>query len=108
MARKSTIGFSPLDLIVPQKPSSQPKKTIKKQAKPEPKKPSIERERVTIQIPVETVERARNASYWDRIPFAQIVDDALNAAVDKMERARGDTYPERETGLRAGRPFKRK
>ena len=111
MARKSTIGVNPLDAVIPAKLSAKAKVAPKKRPRPKAEatpEPTIVRERLSILIPLDTVERARNAAYWDRLAVAQIVDDAINAAVDRMERARGETYPEREEALRAGRPLKRK
>lgn len=57
-----------------------------------PKAASVECERVTFLIPVEIIERARNASYWDRVPLAQIFERAVKRAVDAMERDRGARY----------------
>lgn len=108
MARRSTIGKNPLDAVIPTTARSKAKPAVKKRAKPEPEEPTIVRERLSVLIPMDTVERVRNASYWERIPLAAIVNDALNAAIDRMERSRGEDYPERDKALRAGRPFKRK
>ena len=108
MARKSTIGTNPLDAVIPKMATKKTTPALKKRAKPVDVEPPPSKERLTIQINVETVERARNASYWERIPLAQIVDEAINAAIDKLERSRGETYAERDDALRAGRPFKRR
>lgn len=106
MARKSTIGKNPLDLIIPTKAAVKakpaPKKKAVAKAQPEPE----EWERLTIQIPKATVERARNAAFWDRVPLAHLVEEGLNMVVNKLEKANGEEYPEREKALKRGRPFK--
>lgn len=108
MARRSTIGKNPLDAVIPTKVRGKVKPVLKKKPQPVPEEPAIVRERLSVLIPFDTVERVRNAAYWDRVPLARIVDDALNAAIDRYERSRGKEYPERDKDLRAGRPFKRK
>lgn len=108
MARRSTIGTNPLDLVIPKKTAKKPKPVLKKKPAPKPEEPVIERERLTVQIPVETVERARNAAYWERLPLAWLVEEGLKMVVDKMERHRGEIFEERAAALKSGRPFKRK
>ena len=107
MARKSTIGgINPLDMLIPPKPTNKAKTPPKKPA-PAPKAEAAPRARLTIQIDGDVAERAKNAAYWDRVPLAQLVEEGLRLVVDKMERARGEVFEEREAGLRPGRPFKR-
>ena len=110
MARKSTIGVNPLDAVIPIAAGKGVDKPVVKKRPQKAAEPdiAIHRERLTILIPLSTVERARNAAYWDRVPLAQIVDEALTAAIDRMEKARGEPYPERSDALRAGRPLKRR
>ena len=109
MARKSTIARNPLDAIIPVQGAAKSQKPALKKRQPKAApEPAKARERVTIQLPVETVERARNAAYWDRTPLAQIIGDAIETAIDRLEKARGEAYPERDDALRAGRPLKRR
>jgi hypothetical protein len=61
-------------------------------------------EKITTPYPVELIERARNAAYWDRTTLASILVQALADALDRMEQGRGEPYPPRKTELRGGRP----
>jgi hypothetical protein len=63
-----------------------------------------EMEKITTPFPVELIERARNAAYWDRLTLAGIIVDALADALDRMEKERGEPYPPRKGDLRGGRP----
>lgn len=59
------------------------------------------------QLPVELVERLRDAAYWERATLGEIVGRALGREIDRMEKARGSGYERRPGRLRAGRPAKR-
>ena len=61
-------------------------------------------EKITTPFPVELIERARDAAYWERVTLSGIIVQALADALDKMERERGDAYPPRQSELRGGRP----
>ena len=56
--RKTTIGDNPLDILVPR--ASQTSAAV---AEPE-EAPRPAKERMTFHLPVEVMERAKNASYW--------------------------------------------
>jgi hypothetical protein len=72
-------------------------------ATPPPPRPDTEK--ITTPFPVELIERARDAAYWDRTTLTGIVVQALADALDRMEKGRGEPYPPREGELRGGRPF---
>jgi hypothetical protein len=55
-------------------------------AKPQTKK-------ITTPYPVELIERARDAAYWDRTTLASILVKALADVLDRMEKERGESYP---------------
>jgi hypothetical protein len=61
-------------------------------------------EKITTPFPVDLIERARNAAYWERATLTGIVVQALADALDKMEADRGEAYPPRTNQLRGGRP----
>lgn len=62
-------------------------------------------EKVTIPIPVELIERARDAVYWEPgVTLAGLVVRAVAEALDRMERERGAPYPPRTDRIRSGRP----
>jgi hypothetical protein len=66
-----------------------------------------ERERITLLLDADLIERLRNAVYWsDGVTLAGLVADSLARTVDKMERARGMAFPRRKAELPTGRPRK--
>jgi hypothetical protein len=66
-----------------------------------------ERERITLLLDADLIERLRNAVYWsDGVTLAGLVADSLTRTVDKMERARGTSFPRRKAELPTGRPRK--
>ena len=85
-------------------PAPQEPEPISKPA-PEPqaaKKPVTEK--ISTLYPVELIERARDAAYWDRDTLAGIIVQALSDALDRKEKERGEPYPPRKGELRSGRP----
>ena len=61
-------------------------------------------EKITTPFPVELIERARDAAYWERVTLTSIIVQALTDALDKMEQGRGEAYQPRQSELRGGRP----
>ena len=63
------------------------------------------KQRVTITLPLSLLERLRNAVYWTgHGPLAQLISDALDEAVTHMEKANGQSFPQRLAPLKRGRP----
>ena len=63
------------------------------------------KQRVTITLPQSLLERLRNAVYWTgHGPLARLISDALDDAVTQMEQANGQTFPQRLSPLKRGRP----
>ncbi len=64
-------------------------------------------ERATFQLPANLVERARDAVYWTPgATMAGLVEAALSVHLGKLEKKRGEPFPERAGALRTGRPVK--
>lgn len=101
MARKPTIGANPLDTLMPSKSAG----GDKPQAKEPPKRV---RERVTFQLPIEVVERARDAVvFTPGLTLASLVTDAIEEQLTKLEKARGEPFPSRKgQAMKPGRPVK--
>lgn len=99
--KRRTIGDNPLDAVIPRAPSraavvAEPEETPK-QAK----------ERMTFHLPVEVMERAKNAVYWTPgLTLADLAAQALTDAVDRLERKKGESFPPRKANLKGGRPMK--
>ncbi len=67
----------------------------------------LKRERFTSKLPVEVIERARNAVYWTPgLTLAGLTESALTAYLDALEEERGEVFPQRQGELKLGRPIK--
>jgi hypothetical protein len=63
------------------------------------------KEKLTIPLPQDLVDRMRNAAYWDpELTIAGIAEQALRAAMEQIEKDRGGPFPPRKSALRGGRP----
>lgn len=98
---------SPMDvLMAPAEQTKQSKskekkvQPIKEPAKPEPK------ERMTVQIRQEVIERVKDAVYWTPgLTVAQLTEEALEAALAKLEKQKGEPFKKRKAELKPGRPL---
>jgi hypothetical protein len=100
MARRPrrTIGDNPLDAVIPAAPSPL-------EAAEPPRK--VSKERLTIHLPVELIDRVKNVVYWTPgLTLAGLGEEALRAIVERLEAERGDPFPPRQEELRGGRPLK--
>lgn len=99
MARKaSTIGSNPLDQVVPLR-RSDPAPELEPVAAP--------RERVTVALPAELMERARNAVYWTPgATLAGLVEDGVADALGRLEQQNGGAFKRRSSNLKPGRRMK--
>lgn len=101
MAKRTTIGASPLDALIPPSPS----RTAV--AEPEEAKTAPSKVRATFHLPVDVTERAKNAVYWTPgLTLADLAAQALSDALDRMEKKRGEPFPRRKADLKGGRPMK--
>ncbi len=75
---------------------------------PQPEQPPrIEKQRMTIHLPVDLVEKMKDAVYWTPgLTLAGLAEDALQVAVEEIEEERGEPFPKRRENLRGGRPIK--
>ena len=99
MARRPrrTIGNNPLDAVVPAAPPPE--------ASERPRK--VSKERLTIHLPVDLIDRVKNAVYWTPgLTLAGLGEEALRVMVERLEADRGDPFPPRQEELRGGRPLK--
>ncbi len=108
---QNQLDESPMDLLMtstaqnseqPQKNKSKEKKVqpIKEPAKSEPK------ERMTVQIRQEVIERVKDAVYWTPgLTVAQLTEEALEAALAKLEKQNGEPFKKRKAELKPGRPL---
>jgi hypothetical protein len=67
----------------------------------------VDKERLTIHVPVELLDRLRNAVYWTPgLTLAGLAEEALTRAVGKMEKDNGKPFDHRRQELKGGRPLK--
>lgn len=104
MAKRQTIGDNPLDAYIP--PSVENNGSVAVLEK-EPKPSKSKKERITVQISVEVIERMKNAVYWTPgLTLASLSEEAFSKAVDQLEESRGEPFPQRKDELKTGRPLK--
>jgi hypothetical protein len=67
---------------------------------------STEKVKFTTGLDPSTLERLRDAAWWSRDPVAAIVERAILEEIKRMEKAHGESFPQRREELRPGRPVK--
>lgn len=70
-------------------------------------KPPTGKQRITLHISAEIVDRVKNAVYWEPgLTVAGFAEEALEKALADMEAERGKPFPQRrQHRLRGGRPI---
>lgn len=65
------------------------------------------KERMTVQMSREVIERVKDAVYWTPgLTVAQLTEEALEHALDRLEKKNGKTFEKRKSELKPGRPLK--
>lgn len=97
---KKRVGHDPLDDLIPSTESPRKKKGA-------PTKPSkIEKQRLTVHISVDLIDRLKNAVYWSPgVTLAAIAEEYLSKGVDALEKKNGKPFPPRKEELKGGRPI---
>jgi predicted DNA binding CopG/RHH family protein len=112
MAKRQTIGENPLDGLfqaitenngtfaaVPEE-EKQAFSQVKQQK-------SSQKQRITVQISENVIERIKNAVYWTPgLTLAWLAEEAFTKAVDVLEEERKTPFPKRKEELKTGRPIK--
>jgi hypothetical protein len=71
---------------------------------PKPKAPK--RQKATVNVRLDLMERVKNASYWvPGLTVTAIVEKGLLHALEQIEQKNGGPYPARESELIGGRPL---
>ena len=74
----------------------------------QPPPPPPKKERFTVHLSSQVIDRARNAVYWTPgLTLAALTAMALKTALDRLEKERGEPFPARAAELKGGRPIKR-
>ena len=109
--RRKTIGNSPLDTVVPHREpeggSPVPSARTERQRAREEDPDRVAKERLTVHVPVELIDRVKNIVYWTPgLTLARLAEEALTKEVEKREQERGEPFPHRAEELKGGRPLK--
>jgi hypothetical protein len=77
-------------------------------AKAQAKHSVVTKERVTFQLPVGLIEKARDVVFFSPgVTMSGLMEEALRAQLVRVEKARGEPFPSRGGAvLRTGRPVK--
>ncbi len=109
--RRRTIGENPLDTLVPTQQTA-PQARSRGQAATDGAEeshppPRVVKERLTVHLPVELIERVKNTVYWTPgLTLAGFAEEAFAQTVEALEKQRGEPYPPRKENLKGGRPMK--
>ena len=117
MTHRRTIGESPLDALVPVQapPREEPKvstrtpRTSPRKPKETPQEPTrpAGKERLTVHLPVDVIDRAKDAVFWTPgLTLAGLAEKALLEALERLEKKNGGPFPPRTGALKAGRPVR--
>lgn len=108
MAKRKTIGDNPLDeLMQPAQISSEHEKNTTKKEISSTRESTCtaKKQRITVQISTNVIERIKNAVYWTPgLTLAALAEQALMRAVDRLEKEK--PFPQRKQELKTGRPIK--
>lgn len=70
------------------------------------KKAKQVKQRITVQISEDVIDRIKNAAYWTPgLTLASLAEEAFSRAVDVLENERGAPFPKRKEELKTGRPI---
>lgn len=110
MAKRQTIGDNPLDSLI-QPVLNNESGTAILDAQEEFKKPiqkqnKSPKQRITVQISQDVIERLKNAVYWTPgLTLASLAEEAFSKVVDRLESEREAPFPKRNEELKTGRPI---
>src|SRR5215207_5488728 len=111
MVKKKTIGVNPLDSLIPLNSATisnnRNSQTCAGFDDEEEKQAKTVKERLTVHLPINLIERVKNVVYWTPgLTLAGLAEEAFAEAVATMEKKRGEPYPPRKENLKGGRPMK--
>jgi hypothetical protein len=115
-ARTSTIKNDPFETLIPDRVGEQASEEAhagnvvtpirRGQPKPEPSAEGQKKEKLTVHLTHDLIERVKNAAYWNpRLTIASIAEIGIKYAIEQVEREHGGPYPARESELKGGRPI---
>ena len=108
MAKRQTIGENPLDGIFSATAENESSVAVMEEQQPAPqkKRSPAKKQRITVQISGDVIERVKNAVYWTPgLTLASLAEEAFSKAVDALENEREAPFSKRKEELKTGRPI---
>jgi len=108
MVKRQTIGENPLDsLFEVASPNRNAIAVLNgEDSTPQKKQKSSKKQRITVQISEDVIERLKNAVYWTPgLTLASLAEEAFSKAVDQLEEEKEAPFPKRKEELKTGRPI---
>ncbi|MGI2299114.1 hypothetical protein [Candidatus Cardinium hertigii] len=112
MAKRQTIGDNPLDSLIQPISNNERSESILnscedvKQSIQQKTKSPKPKQRITVQISQDVIERLKNAVYWTPgLTLASLAEEAFSKAIDTLENEREAPFPNRREELKTGRPI---
>lgn len=110
MSKQKTIGNNPLAAYLSPETSFEDAQNThdnKKEQLPNEQKIVTKKQRITIHVSSDIIERVKNAVFWEPgLTLAGFTEYALEKAINEFEAERGSVFPQRRHPLRGGRPLK--
>lgn len=110
MTKRKTIQANPLDAVIPLHTHSKHTPTTRPNhpTTPQPAAAnSSKKRRLTVHVSEDLSNRVKNAVFWTPgLTLAALAEDAFSALVAQLEQERGETFPQRTSELKGGRPVK--
>jgi hypothetical protein len=63
------------------------------------------KEKITVVIPDDLLDRLRNAAWWQRQSLATLAEEGLRHVLQRLERENGGPFEPRQDDLKRGRPL---
>lgn len=110
--KQDNISIAPIVLVKYEKNKLNEKSSLKqpphlsKETKTTKKTISQPKERITVQINQNIIERVKDCVYWNRLTVAKFVEEALEVALKAAEIENGNPFQKRRSELKPGRPTK--
>jgi len=112
--KRRTIGENPLDALVPpptptetRREKTSPRKASRKPTERPQAVSRTTKERLTVHLPTDVVNRAKDAVYWSPgLTLAGLAEEAFVDALTRLEKKHGGPFPPRKGELKGGRPMK--
>ena len=66
-----------------------------------------EKQRITFNLTKGIIEKIKNCAYWTPgLTMAALVEEAVKEKINRIEKKRGEPFPQRTGKLVSGRPMK--